>query len=61
MRKEISSFVLRVNSTFKPLMVYFTAECRNSDHGEKVLSWLFVTVLSIKMPTSLNEKRQETA
>ena len=34
MRKEISRFALRVNSTFKSLMVHFTAEYKSSDNNK---------------------------
>ena len=34
MRKEITSFVSQVSSTFKPVMVCFTAEYRSSDHSK---------------------------
>ena len=32
--KEISSFVSQVHSTFKPVMICFTAEYESSDHGK---------------------------
>ena len=56
MRREISSFVLQVNSTFKPLMDPFIAKYRSSDHGKASYRWLVVTALSIKIATSLDEK-----
>ena len=54
MLKEISSFILRVSSPFKPLMVHFTAVYTYIEVmiAANILSWLVVTASSMKIAPS---------